>query len=314
MREYREFLDFVKENITEYLPEEYRGGDVEVKIVAMPKANDIILDGLTICKGKTEKPPIVYLAPFYGDICDGAPEKEVMERIVSLYMSVVKEFSPYDDRNIMLSWESIKEKIGFRLINTRMNTEALNNKVFSPVDNMAKAYSLFMSFDEKFSGDAFISDRFLEKWEISLEELDALANENMERMFPPVLKTINDVMRELLLYNEGVNILESNGKFPEDIMYVLTTENSRFASAVLYPGLLKKIRMILGKDFYILPSSTDEMILVPKGVGIDSKELQTMLRQINHNVLGEEGMFLSDDVYEYLLANDALKVVQFSEN
>ena len=51
MREYKEFLSFVKENITEYLPEEYHGGEFKVEIVTVPKANDTILDGLTIRKG-----------------------------------------------------------------------------------------------------------------------------------------------------------------------------------------------------------------------------------------------------------------------
>lgn len=68
MKTYEEFLDYVKNNIKDYLPPEYAGSIVE--IVKVTKDNDMVLDGLIIRKEKIGASPTVYLEQYYSRMTD----------------------------------------------------------------------------------------------------------------------------------------------------------------------------------------------------------------------------------------------------
>lgn len=100
---------------------------------------------------------------------------------------------------------------------------------------------------------------------------------------------------ESLLGLAGIEEEESSGT------YVLSAENGQFGAAVLgYPEELKNAAEQLGEGFYVLPSSIHEVILLPdsKAVGIDPKELQQMVSEINQAQVREEER-LSNSVYHF---------------
>jgi hypothetical protein len=88
---------------------------------------------------------------------------------------------------------------------------------------------------------------------------------------------------------------------PADIggMYVLTTESGTLgASALYYPDVKEKAAEVIGCSYYVLPSSTHEVILVPDAAGIDEKELCSMVKQANRTVVEPKDV-LSDNVYHF---------------
>ena len=82
-------------------------------------------------------------------------------------------------------------------------------------------------------------------------------------------------------------------------MYVLSNkEKTMGAACILYDSILTLIGERLQDDFYILPSSIHECIVVPKNIRTTKKELQEMVREINETqVIPEE--VLSNEVYTY---------------
>ena len=54
----------------------------------------------------------------------------------------------------------------------------------------------------------------------------------------------------------------------------------------------------LEDDFYVLPSSVHEVILVPDHVAGSEKELRTMVHEVNHTQVEPEEI-LSESVYHY---------------
>ena len=83
-------------------------------------------------------------------------------------------------------------------------------------------------------------------------------------------------------------------------MYILTNKERRFgAGTVFYPGILKQAQKLLGDNFYILPSSVHECILIPEDGNYDQESLAEMVTEINvHHVDARE--VLSDQAYYYL--------------
>ena len=311
MREYKEFLNVVKGNIIEYLPEEYRGGEFKAEIVSVPKANDTILDGLTIHEGETGSSPIIYLERFYDALCNGATEEEVMRDIATMYIGA-KDRAALFDMSELGSWEKMKSKIGYQLLNKEMNAARLDSKLCSPVTNLAKAYVLIIAINDDGIAQSLIAKDILKEWGVSLDELDAVASENMEKMFPA---TLMPMTQTVLSFKTGIpvpNLLHENAEISKEIMYILTTENSKFASALTYPGLLQKIRMLLCDDFYIIPSSTEEVLIIPKETAPSTEELRTMLLSVNSTM--EKQLILSDVIYEYSLDNGELQIANTGEN
>ena len=85
-----------------------------------------------------------------------------------------------------------------------------------------------------------------------------------------------------------------------DVMYVHTNESGYLGAAViLYSDVLKKEYERLGENFYIIPSSIHEIIVVPESFGMNRIEMENMLRSINASDVREEEI-LSDYVYYYM--------------
>ena len=59
MMTYKDFLDYVKENILSCMPPEY--SHAEVDIFKVTKDNNLVLDGMTIRKDANGPSPIIYL-------------------------------------------------------------------------------------------------------------------------------------------------------------------------------------------------------------------------------------------------------------
>ena len=97
-------------------------------------------------------------------------------------------------------------------------------------------------------------------------------------------------MTSALFSPEKTNLLDRDEPIaPEDIgsMYVLTnTSGSLGAAALFYPDVKDKAAELLGSDYYILPSSVHEVILVPESPGINAAELCDMVKQANSGGTG----------------------------
>ena len=103
------------------------------------------------------------------------------------------------------------------------------------------------------------------------------------------------------------NLLESEEK-GEDKMYVLSNRaRSNGAACMIYPYVLRMMGDILEEDFYILPSSIHEVILVPASAGISVAEMEKMVCEINETQVPEEEI-LGSHVYRYSRKNKTISM------
>ena len=88
-------------------------------------------------------------------------------------------------------------------------------------------------------------------------------------------------------------------KIGEECMYVLTNMTScNGAGAIFCDALLEKIQTKLDCDFYLLPSSIHEVIIVPDEGGFDREELDAMVQMINKTEVDDNDR-LADHVFYY---------------
>ena len=96
-----------------------------------------------------------------------------------------------------------------------------------------------------------------------------------------------------------VNLLEQpSGRAPAGSGPGFVLTNSRFfwgAGALFYPGMIDRIHELLGGDFYVLPSSVHEFILIAVD-DQDPQQLADLVRSANRTVVKETEV-LANDLY-----------------
>ena len=143
---------------------------------------------------------------------------------------------------------------------------------------------------------AAVTDSLLESMEISRDELFEIALENSAAADPPVLYELS----ELLMKGHDccTDLLdEGSGSFSvSEPLYLLSNRDCFRGSAVLfYPGLLEKLCVFMKGDFFVLPSSVHEVLLLPESDG-DPERLADIIGSANRTVVSDDD-YLSDDLY-----------------
>ena len=85
----------------------------------------------------------------------------------------------------------------------------------------------------------------------------------------------------------------------EECMYILTNMTScNGAGAMFCAELLEKIQTKLDSDYYLLPSSIHEVIIIPDEGGYDRSELDEMVKTINATEVNSDDR-LADHAFYY---------------
>lgn len=127
-----------------------------------------------------------------------------------------------------------------------------------------------------------VTNELMEQYHITPEALFAQAHQNTVEQYPLEIKTMHEVMREIM----GMEMDEFPGEVHTDEpqMYVVSNaQRMNGATVLLYPDTLRKIEEKVGGEYYILPSSTHEVLAIPKNQAPTPTELRQMVREINRD-------------------------------
>ena len=96
-----------------------------------------------------------------------------------------------------------------------------------------------------------------------------------------------------------------------EFMYIKTTKNKFLgASAILYTDWMRSFANKIGGDFYILPSSTHEILLLKcNGLLEDTDAIVKMIEDVNNSEIDDTEL-LSYSLYKYSRENDCVEIVK----
>lgn len=133
------------------------------------------------------------------------------------------------------------------------------------------------------------------------EQLYRVATENYARLFPPVIRSMDDFIEEMLteydVPEESEDMVFSD-RTPSAQMWIITnTEQKYGAASMIYDDVLYRVARRIQSDLYILPSSIHETLAVSVNMK-DPKELAEMVNEINMSQV-DLAERLSNQVYHY---------------
>ena len=295
MTDIREFVEKMKSEVREYLPEDV-AEDIVIDDVVVVKMNDQKLHGITFKMPGVDAAPTLYVNEMYEAYKDGTDIGYLASEMANMYSASRNAVSPPE---VDISYDNIKDRLTVRLLEKNRNREFLANMPYVSVGHgLAVIADINMGEDKGGEWRIAVNNNVLDSLDVDIETLFSDAMKSSVVLDPP---TLVDMTSALFAPEKG-NLLERDEPIaPEKVgaMYVLTnTSGSLGAAALFYPDVKDKAAELLGSDYYILPSSVHEVILVPDSAGINSKELCDMVKQANRTVVDEKDI-LSDNVYHY---------------
>lgn len=288
--EYKDFLEEVKNNIKDYLPDSFK--DATVDIQKVKKNNGVELNGLTVRKTGQKISPVLYLDQHYRNLQQGLTNiQDICKNVAEGITQNQRSF----DVNDILDPEKIKDRVTFSVIGAKNNISMLQDMPHRIKDDMAMVYRIIVNQVNQEVGSVKISDQLAESLNLNEKDLYNMAMENTPKLFPAQFQSMFDVLKKMM--PEMAEMMEPN--IFEDSMYVLSNEqNIDGASALFYPGVQEEIYKHMGKEYYVLPSSIHETIIVPKNASMNATELKNMVMEINGKEVSPDEV-LTDSVYEY---------------
>lgn len=302
---YQEFVRVVKEEMNR----ELRGG-AKASIYKAVKNNGKEKQGIIIETSGINISPTIYLEEFYEAYRTGKPLKEIIIEIVNFYEKV-KCKKPWNPKEIE-NYASIGRKVVFKLINTEKNRELLSLVPHIDILDLSLVFYVLLEVTRDGSATMLIYNEHLTRWNVNMERIWKDAQRNVMQLLPAKFYTMRSILEtdttdEICMGDREEKNLLQGGYIEYDSMYVLSnTIRNLGAACIIYPQILEMVGDILQEDYYILPSSIHEVIIVPVSKGLVPEEMNRMVKEINETqVLDEE--VLSNHAYIYERTKKKLK-------
>lgn len=265
--------------------EKEAGSGAVVERQRILKNNGVYADGIVIRNQGGMIAPLIYLEEYYRSYLGGESVEHVTGRLFEVFREC-PEPPEWDFREI-LDFSRVREKIVYKLVNAEKNENLLEQVPHLPVLDLAIVFYLMISEGAFQNCSVLIKNDHMNLWKIPMTVLYETAKINTPKLCPAVLRPLADFL--------GV----SEEVMPEGSVLVLTNEQGvNGAAALLYPHLPETVFQQTGGNYYLLPSSVHEFLVVPEKAGISAQELLEMVKEMNCTEVELQDV-LSDHIYRF---------------
>lgn len=290
---YNQFLNYVKEQSVYKIdkPEEY-----QATINHFVKNNSVELDGICLHKEGEILSPTVYLNDFYEEYLEGRSLNSIVAEVrATLFEEIPQLEIP---ATLFDNYDTIRPYIIMRLVNYERNKKQLESCPYLPFCDLAITFRWLVHKDASGIASALITNREYQNWGISMEELYSVASRNTMRLFPARIRPMQEILKEYIRNPEDIRQLELYDN-TDLILYVLTNQiHINGSTSMVYDHILNRFARKEGCDFYLLPSSIHEIILLRTDSMIEEEALLQLVYNANRTVVNPVDI-LSDSIYRY---------------
>lgn len=253
------------------------------------KNNDVYMEALVLHGENSMIAPTIYLQPFYELYREGTPVSELGRMAAG---SLKKAFSlSMDGIGSFFDYSSVKDTIYCRLVSRSRNSAGIRDLCHEEWLDLAVTYYHGMCLDSEEKAQVQIRKGFLEKWQIDEEQLREDAWRNTMRDYPPVLEPLDQVLSEL-----HASLPAPDWQPP---LYLLSNRQRTLgAVCIAFPGQADRIAEELDSDYYVIPSSIHECLILRADEQHSPEELNEMVAEVNRTQVSPQEI-LADHVYCY---------------
>ena len=301
-----EFKETVKNEVKEFLPENFHTADIKLKV--FEKNNNVRLTGLII-ESACNMSPTIYIDNFYKKYQEGTDINIILQEIAKIRM----EYNVTDDFDVttVTDFNKCRNKIMPRLIGAEENSEILKVRPHIRIENLAVTFCIDLGENKDGLMSVPVQFELMETWNVTADQLYEIALENLTKADIGVFTPMREILfagmlselKEICHGDEEEARRKLDQMIPDNNLWVLTNKRRvNGANMLLDRSVMEDVIKEVGTDFFILPSSIHECIILPADSGMDSQQLETMVCEVNETQVEKEER-LSNSVYRYTLEN-----------
>jgi hypothetical protein len=192
-------------------------------------------------------------------------------------------------------YDQMKEKLSMEVVSAERNADLLKKVPHKDMEDMAVVYRFVLDSDSEGRGSILVTNQLMDNYGITAEQLHADALQYAPVMRPAVIQTMAETLLEMM----GPEAKDMIPVLPDDPLFVATVPDKIQGAGVLaYQDFMEQAAERVGGDFFILPSSIHEILLVRDDGTFDINHLEDMVKQVNETEVAPEDL-LTDSVYHY---------------
>ena len=288
---FNEFVNEVKDNIKLFLPRDYE--NAEVSTMECQKLNRAYT-GLMVRKEGEMLTPTINLNQLY--------------EAYKAQPGVTMETVPIQvDLKAILNYEDVKDKLFIRVSSAEANKEVLEIVPHQLKEDLAITYHVAVGKNQDGLSSMLITNEMMKEYGVTQEQIHEDAMKSSPRVMVPEVSSIGVLIDEIYQKNilmltpdEREMLLETlQGSSEMPTFFVVTnTERIDGAGVIFYPEFMDNMGELLGNDFFILPSSIHQMLILPDDGQVDAEMLRDMVKEVNATQVAPAER-LTNDVYHF---------------
>ena len=253
--------------------------------------------------------PTIYIDNFYKKYQDGTDINIILQEIAKIRM----EYDVTDDFDVttVTDFNKCRNKIMPRLIGAEENSEILKVRPHIRIEDLAVTFCIDLGENKDGLMSVPVQFELMETWNVTADQLYEIALENLTKADIGVFTPMREILfagmlselKEICHGDEEEARRKLDQMIPDNNLWVLTNKRRvNGANMLLDRSVMEDVIKEVGTDFFILPSSIHECIILPTDSGMDSQQLEAMVCEVNETQVEKEER-LSNSVYRYTLEN-----------
>jgi len=222
--------------------------------------------------------PVVYIDKYLLDYRMGKGFDVITAEIASEYLEAMRIAPVRFDEDQLLDGDRARSKLLAKLVNYDLNKEMLQSVPHRRIDDYAIIPIMDIDYGNGTGEVKFTKEQF-EKfgWDEN-EVIDEAFNRTVTEC-PAVISYMSELAFGM---GDSANLLKEDIEGAvEGLLVVTNTTSCDGAIALYYPEVKEWFDQHINGDFYIIPSSIHEVLIIPNGKGADISSLTAMLLSVN---------------------------------
>jgi len=266
--------------------------DYELETMDVTKLQGQSYPALSVKPSGSDIAVSLNMAPYYDRAESGADMEVILSEIAKATAEAIDQ-TPALNLSELKDYDQMKQRFSLQLIPVSGNEEKLSQIPHRNIEDMAIVYRFDFPLDAQNTGSILLDNILMAKYGIDEKKLADDAVKAAVRNHPPTLRNMTEVMKDMMGESSGIIPNEDSP------LWVASVEGGQNGACVIqYPGFLEEAAKKLDGNFYILPSSIHEVLLVKNDGFMKLSDLEDMVRCVNQTEVASKDK-LSDNVYHY---------------
>lgn len=292
--DYQDFREQFTQDVKSQLAENDME-NLELSVQPVEKMNESY-EAMTVTPEGSNIGVNLNLERFYEAYENGTDYDDVVDRAVDAIENGVTQIPDVNVESLQ-DYDKMKHKLVMEVVSAEVNAGLLDKVPHHELEDMAIVYRFVLDNHEDGRATILVTNNLLDNYGVTAEQLHADAMLNAPEIKPAVIQGMTEVMSEIMGDDFAMLGVEVNPA--DEVMFVASVSDKiHGASVIAYQDFMDQAAQKLGGDFFVLPSSIHEVLLVKDDGNSNARALKNMVEEVNATQVSPEEK-LTDNVYHY---------------